>query len=121
MTAARVEIGIDCADPAVLVRFWALALGYQPDPHDSRAVSDPTGNGPGVWFQQVSETKVVKNRVHLDVWLGDEAAVEVRRDALVAAGGTAVKRFYDFWLMNDPEGNEFCLCWPVAAQSTGNA
>ena len=41
VTAARVEIGIDCADPAVLVPFWALALGYQPDPHDSRAVERP--------------------------------------------------------------------------------
>jgi hypothetical protein len=20
---------------------------------------------------------------------------------------------HDFWLMQDPEGNEFCLCWPV--------
>ena len=21
--------------------------------------------------------------------------------------------YEDFWLMNDPEGNEFCLCWPL--------
>ncbi|MEO9238079.1 MAG: VOC family protein, partial [Jatrophihabitantaceae bacterium] len=26
------QVAIDCADPDRLVRFWAAALGYQPEP-----------------------------------------------------------------------------------------
>ncbi|MEB0161181.1 VOC family protein, partial [Pseudomonas sp. AH2 (2023)] len=31
------------------------------------AIEDPQGRGPRVFFQQVPEDKVAKNRVHLDV------------------------------------------------------
>ena len=65
-----------------------------------------------VWFQPVPETKVVKNRLHLDMWFDAEGGAVLRRDELVAVGATAVRREVDFWLMHDPEGNEFCLCWP---------
>ncbi len=121
MRATSIEVGIDCADPGLLLPFWRRALGYEPDSSDARALSDPAGDGPTIWFQQVPEGKVVKNRLHLDVYLDDEPAALARRDELVEHGATAVRGFVDFWLMQDPEGNEFCLCWPPPAQSTGSA
>jgi 4a-hydroxytetrahydrobiopterin dehydratase len=118
----RVQICIDCADDERLAPFWARALDYQRHFIGGwQQVTDPAGIGPVVWFQPVPEPKVVKNRVHLDVWFDDEAAAALRRDELVALGGTAVRREHDFWLMQNPERNEFCLCWAVPAQSAGSA
>lgn len=110
---ARVEVCIDCADAKALIAFWQVALGYVPDPTEPRALLDPAGKNPMVWFQQVPEPKTVKNRVHLDLYFDDQAAAEQRRDELIAVGGTAAQLRPDFWLMHDPEGNEFCLCWPL--------
>lgn len=88
------QVTIDCADPATLVRFWAEALGYvvepPPDGFDSwfrywrslgipaeelpdededvsDSIVDPEGVGPRIWFQQVPEPKTVKNRLHFDL------------------------------------------------------
>jgi 4a-hydroxytetrahydrobiopterin dehydratase len=118
----RIQVCIDCADEERLAAFWARALDYQRHYIGGwQHVIDPTGAGPVVWFQPVPEPKVTKNRLHLDVWFADESAAVARRDELVALGGTAMRRAYDFWLMHDPEGNEFCLCWPVpaAAEESG--
>ena len=90
--ATRVQVVIDCADPAQLAPFWASALGYkQDDPpsgfatwpdflsargvpeehwNDANAVSDPEGVGPRIFFQRVPEPKIVKNRVHMDLNVG---------------------------------------------------
>jgi len=71
----------------------------------------------------VPEGKVVKNRVHLDVRVapgleGDArmAALEEDADRLVALGATREQRVdpdggmeSGFIVMQDPEGNEFCL------------
>jgi hypothetical protein len=90
--ATPIQVVFDCADPAVVARFWAGALGYQlegpPEPtaewqawlvehgipeeqwNDASAIIDPGGNGPRIYFQRVPEPKAVKNRVHLDVNAG---------------------------------------------------
>ena len=86
------------------------------------ACSDPTGVGPRLFFQRVPEGKVVKNRVHLDVrvgtgLVGDErlAALESECARLVALGATrgTLLRADGFnescQVMQDVEGNEFCL------------
>jgi Glyoxalase-like domain len=87
------------------------------------AIEDPQGHGPRLFFQQVPEDKVAKNRVHLDVRAapglqGEErmAALEAECSRLVALGATRVERFEPdplmsagFIVMTDPEGNEFCL------------
>ena len=84
---------------------------------------DPAGAGPRLFFQQVPEGKTVKNRLHLDVraapgLVGDErmAALEAECDRLVALGATRMERFEPdpplssgHIVMQDPEGNEFCL------------
>ncbi len=86
------------------------------------ACTDPTGAGPRLYFQRVPEGKVVKNRVHLDVrvgtgLVGEErvAVLEAECARLVALGGVRVRLLpaddenESCLVMQDIEGNEFCL------------
>jgi len=86
------------------------------------ACVDPTGAGPRLYFQRVPEGKVVKNRVHLDVragtgLVGEErlAVLEAECARLVAVGAirgrllVADEENESCQLMQDVEGNEFCL------------
>jgi hypothetical protein len=84
------------------------------------ALVDPAGQGPRLYFQKVPEGKTAKNRVHLDIRTSGqlqgterEEAVEAHVAKLVAAGGTAVQRVAErggyHVVMQDPEGNEFCV------------
>jgi hypothetical protein len=89
------------------------------------SIVDPLGVGPRVWFQQVPEPKTVKNRVHLDLKVGGGRAVPLalrreRVDAEVArltALGASVlyamdePQGMDYYavVLQDPEGNEFCV------------
>jgi Glyoxalase-like domain len=95
-----------------------------PEQQNSASASeDPAGVGPRLFFQRVPEGKTVKNRVHLDVRAapgleGDErmAALEAESERLVALGATRLRRSEPapplsggFIVMQDVEGNEFCL------------
>jgi len=86
------------------------------------ACVDPSGVGPRLFFQRVPEGKAVKNRLHLDVrvgtGLGGEerlAALEAECARLTALGAVRVRllRADDVnescLVMQDVEGNEFCL------------
>ncbi|MFI1722656.1 VOC family protein [Streptomyces sp. NPDC020489] len=86
------------------------------------ACMDPEGVGPRLFFQRVPEGKVVKNRVHIDVrvgtgLVGEErvAALEAECARLVALGGVRVRLLTadeyneSCLVMQDVEGNEFCL------------
>lgn len=80
---------------------------------------DPLGDGPAIGFQPVPEGKIVKNRVHLDITprAGDLEAEVVRLEHL----GAQRVRYFDhepqqvWWVMHDPEGNEFCVVQFLAA------
>lgn len=148
-----IQLTFDAYDPRSLSCFWRDALGYvHPAPpgvelpegadplaawdeflikmnvpeeqrNSSSAVEDPDGRGPRLFFQQVPEDKVAKNRLHIDVRAapglqGDErmAALEAECDRLVALGAKRLQRHepapplsFGFIVMTDPEGNEFCL------------
>ena len=100
------------------------SVGVPQDQRNDRSAAVPVdGDGPRLFFQKVPEGKTAKNRVHLDVRAApgletDErmAALETEAERLVALGATRVRRFEPgtelsagFIVMNDPEGNEFCL------------
>jgi hypothetical protein len=85
---------------------------------------DPEGVAPQIFLQEVPEPKVVKNRLHLDQRVGGglEVPVAVRRqrveaevDRLVRAGASRLRTSNEevvdryFVVMQDSEGNEFCL------------
>ena len=149
----HIQVTFDAHDPRALSCFWRDTLGYvHPAPpgvdlpegadplaawdeflaragvpeerrNSGSAIEDPGGTGPRIFFQQVPEDKVVKNRVHLDVRAapglrGEErmAALEAECERLVALGATRLRRSdpatpmsAGFIVLADPEGNEFCL------------
>lgn len=124
--ASLADIVFDCARPAPLARFWAAVLDdYAVAPYDDAEIArlaslgitsteddptvlvEPRAGGPRLWFQQVPEPKLTKNRVHLDVRAADRRA-EVER--LTALGASVWDdRASALTVMQDPEGNEFCV------------
>lgn len=102
---------------------WARAVGIPEETWgDMAALVDPEGVRPRVLIQRVPEPKTAKNRVHLDLNVsGDrEVAFEDRRpkvdaavERLIGLGATKVRAYDEpdqYWVvMQDPEGNEFCL------------
>jgi hypothetical protein len=134
------QVTVDCADPHALADWWAAAIGWQVEPsneefirsmieqgfateadtthhhgvlvwREGQAVRHPD-NGRRMLFQLVPEGKSVKNRVHLDVRVGDDSPQDVV-DRLVQAGATvlwtASQGPQSWTTMADPEGNEFCV------------
>lgn len=89
------------------------------------SIVDPKGAGPRVWFQAVPEPKTVKNRLHLDLKVGGGRTVPlaVRRarvdgevTRLTALGASVLRTMdepdgMDYYavVLQDPEGNEFCV------------
>ena len=134
-----VQIAIDARDPHLLNRFWAAAMDYEVEDHHELATAmveaghataddtveidgrlawrtaaacrPRTGDRPRLLFQQVPEDKTVKNRVHLDLKVGDDRDAEVER--LLALGATHLwdgRQGPQTWVtLADPEGNEFCV------------
>jgi hypothetical protein len=112
------SVTVDCADPYRQALFWSEVTGWQEDPDDPNHPGDPEGrivstHGINLLFIPVPEGKVVKNRVHLDLW-----PTERTRDEEVARLlGIGARLFEDhrepdgtgFVVLTDPEGNEFCI------------
>lgn len=116
------QLTVDANDPTMLARFWAQALGYQPQPPVGLATTwhahyrarlgddaafddrlfDPAGLQPPIWFQHVPETKAGKNRIHLDLYptgrddalpLGRRVeVVEAKVSELVGLGASVERR-----------------------------
>ncbi len=117
VAVVEIQINVDCADLDRMVDFYTRALDYVP--HGSsgetyRSIVPAAGAGPKLVFQKVPEGKVVKNRMHLDLIVG--AGIEREAERFVALGATrasvdAIGNDDCRWIvMQDPEGNELCLC-----------
>jgi hypothetical protein len=115
-------VTIDCEDALVVGGFWSAALGRPLDPRPSSEFAsigmpehrDTKGwrlDGDETWlFAKVPESKTAKNRMHVDLAAPDHED-EVAR--LVALGATRVADMeeygYEWTVLTDPEGNEFCV------------
>jgi predicted enzyme related to lactoylglutathione lyase len=115
-TPATIGLVLDCADPNRLASFWSEALGYVNVGSAGQyvALMPPRGSGaPKLLLQRVAEPKVEKNRMHLDIEIPD---IEIEAARLTALGARRVRddvcsEHGSTWvLMEDPEGNEFCVC-----------
>ncbi|MEP6757606.1 MAG: VOC family protein [Actinomycetota bacterium] len=124
-------IVFDCRDAAPLARFWAATLGWTIAPYDeveltrlaAKGITDPEEDPsvmveppegtalPVLFFTEVPEGKMSKNRVHLDVVADDDLEAEVER---LEGIGASIHNWAEgdggVWcVMLDPEGNEFCV------------
>lgn len=140
--AMTVQVTFDCSDPHRLAAWWAELLQWVVEPQDpafirsmidggfaseedaidfegqlvwrtGAAINPPEGAlAPRILFQWVPEGKAVKNRVHLDLRVGDTdpEAARARAEAMgaVPVGGGA-QGPHRWTTYVDPEGNEFCL------------
>jgi hypothetical protein len=103
-------VTVDCADPLLVAAFWAEALGSNVDEDSTaeRAFVEAAGwGGPNMWFVRVPEGKIAKNRIHFDLRAWGSIPDEVAR--LTALGATVLRVGDDLTVMQDPEGNEFCV------------
>ncbi len=135
------QVTVDSGRPHDQAKWWAQTLGWRVEPSDEdfirglvaaghareedtevydgvlvwragAAIGDPEHpERPRVLFQLVPEAKTVKNRMHLDVRVGDDADSVVA--GLLARGATVLHRGeqgpFRWVTMADPEGNEFCV------------
>lgn len=91
--------------------FRGLAgIRHPDDPFDA---ASGAGHGRRLLFQEVPERKTVKNRLHIDLHGGD-GDLEARVSRLEGLGATRLGEFDQgpaghWWIMQDPEGNEFCV------------
>jgi hypothetical protein len=114
MSARIGNITFDFDDALKVGRFWAEILGRELDPgSDSGYASigggDAQRSEPALYFEKVQESKVAKNRVHLDLVDPDSSAVSRYIDlgaSIVAEHQVGKHRWT---VMQDPEGNELCV------------
>ena len=130
MTSHIAAVTFDCENAATLARFWSEVLGRSVDEGQPEAGEffasigrgGSPGDGPVLMFIKVPEGKTAKNRVHLDINIADRDTDAAQRrvdidkeiDRLLALGATRIEDFdvegLGVWsVMNDPEGNEFCV------------
>ena len=108
------SIVIRVTDLQTQLAFWTRALGYsarEPIGDDFALLVRPDGIGPNVSLDAVPSERTLPPRIHLDLYAQDQAA-EVRR--LTELGAREVhwsKRpaDADYVIMEDPEGNRFCV------------
>ena len=115
------QVVVDAAQPAALGRWWANALGWvvtfeADDEYEIRSALDRL---PGLVFVPVRDSKVTKNRLHLDFRPDDQTA-EVDRLLALGAHRMDVGQGEQRWVvLADPEGNEFCVLPPRRVTATG--
>lgn len=91
MVSVVQNVAIDCADAYELARFWSEVTGCPLHPEDGPG--DPETQvtlpeGPVLYFNQVPEPKVVKNRIHL--CLRPETSREEEIERLLGLGAVLV-------------------------------
>ena len=117
------DIVIDADHPAGLARFWAAALeGYDIMPYDAAEIArlaafgltpetDPSvmiaGPGTRLCIHLRRGDRPARNRVHLDIAADD---IEAEAARLIGLGASLVRRGAGYIVLNDPEGNNFCVC-----------
>ena len=113
-------ITVDAHDPLALAQFWSEALGWKigEDVNEvevwiERELGDPKNTGfPDILFLKNSAIKSGKNRLHLDLRPDNQAAEVARLEKLGAKQidiGQSAEPTCTWVVMEDPEGNEFCV------------
>ncbi|WP_345750253.1 VOC family protein [Microbacterium rhizophilus] len=101
-------------DAARQTRFWMEALDYVvrgAHADDFIPLVPRTGTGPQVSLDVQRSARVLPPRIHLDLYAEDQAAEVARLTELGAVEVHWDKRpaDADYVIMQDPEGNRFCV------------
>jgi catechol-2,3-dioxygenase len=115
--AARIgNVTFDCGDVVKVATFWSAVLGRPLDKGSNEFFASIGGNDaerrePAWYFNKVPEPKRAKNRVHVDLVNPDPASVDdlVRLGATVTGKHQLSRGNHRWTVMEDPEGNEFCI------------
>ncbi|GAA3459583.1 VOC family protein [Saccharothrix longispora] len=112
MACRITELVLDCTDPEAQARFWCAVLDYEVLGREGDAVEiGRPGEHPTIVLDRVPEPKRQKLRLHLDVNATDrdqDAELE-RLEALGARRKDIGQGEVTWYVLEDPEGNEFCL------------
>ncbi|OZV73039.1 hypothetical protein CA850_31600 [Micromonospora echinospora] len=107
------ELVVDARDATAQATWWAGVAGGRVE-RDATGAASVVGAAGFPWeywvFAPVTEPKTIKNRMHWDVDLTDDDCA-----ALLDAGATLLREpddDIDWWILADPEGNEFCAFAP---------
>ncbi|MFE3761541.1 VOC family protein [Streptomyces sp. NPDC059104] len=121
------NVAVDCADAYGLALFWSGVTGRPLHPQDvpgARETQVLMAEGPVLYFNQVSEPKKVKNRLHL--CLRPEGSRDREVDRLLGLGAAFVADHRDpdgagWVVLADPEGNEFCVLRSESDRAAANS
>ena len=107
------QITFDCHDPSRLAEFWSAATGCEiAADYGDFVMVDST---PALGFQRVDDPTPGKNRMHIDAGGAErESLVERLKDLGATELGSHEAPGLVWTVMQDPEGNEFCVGNPEA-------
>jgi predicted enzyme related to lactoylglutathione lyase len=116
-TGPLAAVVIDSADPDWLAQFWSSAAGWLVHSSTEKFASlrSPLGRGPFLELLRTRDTKIVKNRVHLDVAPPPDEDLMAEVQLLMEFGAVPIDIGQDdvpWAVLADPEGNEFCVLTP---------
>ncbi|WP_353051120.1 VOC family protein [Amycolatopsis sp. NBRC 101858] len=105
------DIIIDSNDPERIAGFWCEVLGYRVFARDETGVAiRGATTSPDILFVRVTEPKTAKNRMHFDVCPTDRGQdAELARLLDLGAQRSTIIGSGSWVVLEDPEGNEFCL------------
>lgn len=108
--ASVVEIALDTWDHEEIKPFWRAVLGFDDSPESGKAVYDPAGSLPALWFQHTTPHDEPRQRFHLDIRVPPEVA-DSRIAAALEAGGVLVSTESSprFTVLADAQGNKACV------------
>lgn len=111
------HIVIDAHDLPGLARFWSSVLDWPVlSEREREVVIGPDVSAPiGICFMPVTDRKIVKNRLHLDLTSpAEDRESEIERVLALGARQVDVGQTgAESWtVLADPEGNEFCVVRP---------
>jgi hypothetical protein len=120
-TTRLVSVVIDAQDPGRLARWWSDRLGWPVTEEDDdetvveQSAESPIGLVPALSFVLVRDGKSGKDRVHLDLASKSVQDQQAQVDAALAAGARRAdigQGDVPWDVLEDPEGNEFCILEP---------
>lgn len=120
------SIVIRVTDLDAQLAFWTAALDYvprQPIADDFALLGPRTGAGVGLSLDVVASPRMLPPRIHLDLYTSDQAAEVTRLERLGARRVHWSKRppDVDYVIMEDPEGNRFCVVHAHGDDSASDA